>query len=550
MLRPVQFIRLFQINLVIMRHGFTRTVIGKQSPMLRSLRFLSYLNPFSFLKHGKTRGEAVRLGLERLGPIFVKFGQLLSTRRDLLPEDIIAELSKLQDRVPPFPGLLAKTIIEKSFAENIDTLFAQFDETPLASASIAQVHAATMHDGASVVVKVIRPNIEKVIRHDIAIMYQVAKYMERFWKQGKRLHPIDLVREFEQTILDELDLMREAANASQLRRNFDDSEMLYVPKIYWSHTRQNVMVMERIYGVPIADMATLQANKVNMKKLAEYGVTIFFTQVFRDSFFHADMHPGNLFIDIRDPDNPKYLGVDFGIMGTLSPSDQHYLAGNILAFFNRDYRQVALLHVESGWVPADTRVDQFESAIRTVCEPIFARPLKDISFGQLLLRLFQTAERFQMEIQPQLMLLQKTLLSIEGLGRMLYPELDLWVTAKPFMKKWMRERQGLRNLSQLAVKDWRESAEKIIKTPSLLFDVLHDINYQQRLRPAAEAPIVIKQRSRLATFLLGAGTSTLAVLFIGLLRQPTFWQPLSHWQLAGLSASVALLLAGLLLPRS
>lgn len=476
MMRFLRFWRLFKIQMVLMRHTFNRTVLGSQS---RLIWLMSFLNPLSFTQQGKNRGESIRLALEHLGPIFVKFGQLLSTRRDLLPDDIADELAKLQDQVPPFEGEKARVIIEKAFNKSVQTLFAQFDETALASASIAQVHAATLHTGEDVVVKVLRPKVLKVIRHDIAILYAVAKLMERFWSHGKRIHPVALVAEFEQTIIDELDLMREAANASQLRRNFIDSPIMYVPKIYWDLTRKNVMVMERIYGTRISDIADLKMKHVNMKRLAENGVQIFFTQVFRDNFFHADMHPGNLFVDTSDPEHPKYLGVDFGIMGTLSPEDQHYLAENLLAFFNQDYRRVAVLHIQSGWVPPNTRVDQFESAIRTVSEPIFEKPLAEISFGHLLLRLFQTAERFQMEVQPQLMLLQKTLLAIEGLGRDLYPELDLWETAQPFMENRVKERKGLKKLSKEFVRNIDTHLEHLAQTPSVLHSVLTELSNQQ-----------------------------------------------------------------------
>lgn len=526
MIRPVQIIRLFQINIILMRHAFTPTVLGSQSPFLR---FMSYLNPFNFFRRKKSRGESIRTALEELGPIFVKFGQLLSTRRDLLPDDIADELAKLQDRVPPFPGIQARQIVEKSFNKNIFEIFSRFDENPLASASIAQVHVATLLDGTDIVVKIRRPNIEKIIRHDIAILYFVAELTERFWKQGRRLHPIGLVTEFEQTILDELDLMREAANATQLRRNFLDSEMMYVPKIYWSYTRHNVMVMERIYGIPIADVASLINNNTNMKKLAEYGVEIFFTQVFRDSFFHADMHPGNLFVDCTNPDNPKYIGVDFGIMGTLSPADQRYLAENLLAFFNRDYRRVAILHVQSGWVPPQTRIDQFESAIRTVCEPIFERPIRDISFGQLLLRLFQTAERFQMEVQPQLMLLQKTLLAIEGLGRQLYPDLNLWETAKPFMTRWMRKQRGVVSISKISIQDWPETILKISKTPQLFYDVLQEFNQQQRIEKYQNRVDQYEKKpvsnSRRHGFIFGAGLSLALIWIFNSLFKQVFFTP-------------------------
>lgn len=456
-------LRLLQIFFILMRHTVNRRVIGKRA---KKWRLLSYCNPLSFTHRHRTRGESIRLTLEKLGPIYVKFGQLLSTRSDFIPDDIIIELEKLQDRVPPFSGAIAIEKIESALGKSIHDLFAHVEKKPLASASIAQVHAATLKTGESVVIKVIRPHMKKIIRHDIAVLKLAAMMIEFFWTHGKRLRAKAIVKEFEKTTLDELDLMREAANASQLRRNFADSHKIYVPKIYWDYTRDTIMTMERIYGVRISDIDTLKKNKVNLKKLSEYGVEIFFTQVFRDAFFHADMHPGNLFVDITDPENPKYLGIDFGIMGTLSPIDQNYLAQNILAFLSRDYKRVAELHIDSGWVSRNTRVDEFESAIRTVCEPIFEKPLSDISFGHLLLKLFQTAERFNMSVQPQLILLQKTLFYIESLGRKLYPDLDLWETAKPFMTRWMRKRR----LTLL-----RENTEKLLALPTLLFDVLTDI---------------------------------------------------------------------------
>jgi len=440
---PRQTLRLMRINFVLARHGLDEIILTAH--IFRPIRFLIYVSPFYWLRRRDApRGERIRRALQDLGPIFVKFGQMLSTRRDLLPHDIADELAKLQDQVPPFPGRAAREIVEKTLGKPVTELFREFSETPLASASIAQVHAARLQDSREVVVKVLRPGVERIIRGDLDLLYLIAGLAERYWRDARRLRPREVVAEYEHVILDELDLMREAANATQLRRNFESSNLLYVPEIHWPLTRRNVMVMERIHGVPISDVETLKARGTDMQKLAENGVEIFFTQVFKHNFFHADMHPGNIFVDIADPKTPRYVAVDFGIVGTLNPRDQQYLAENFLAFFNRDYRRVAELHVESGWVPAGTRVNEFESAIRTVCEPIFNRPLKDISFGQLLVRLFQTARRFNMEVQPQLVLLQKTLLNIEGLGRELYPDLDLWKTAKPFLEDWTREQMGLK----------------------------------------------------------------------------------------------------------
>ncbi len=424
--------------------------------------------PWIWRQRKTPRGVRIRLALEDLGPIFVKFGQILSTRRDLLPDDLAIELAKLQDQVTPFDNQTAFNIIEKSLGHPLDEIFSNFSDAPFASASVAQVHAATLHSGEEVVVKVLRPNIKSVIQRDISLLYIIADKIERYWPAGKNLRPKAVVAEFEKTLLDELDLMREAANASQLRRNFLNSEKIYIPEIYWEHCRKDIMVMERIHGIPIGNIDALVEANINLQQLSERGVEIFFTQVFRHSFFHADMHPGNIFV----ADNGQYIAVDFGIMGTLNDTDQRYLAENFLAFFNRDYRRVAELHVSSGWVDKNTRIDEFETAIRAVCEPIFDKPLKDISFGHLLLNLFQTARRFNMEVQPQLILLQKTLLNIEGLGRQLYPELDLWKTAKPFLEQWMKDKIGPRSF----VKHLKENAplwaEQLPKIPNLIFDVL------------------------------------------------------------------------------
>lgn len=389
-----------------------------------------------------SRGKALRLTFVRCGPLFIKLGQLLSTRRDMLPIDVADELKFLQDRVPPFSGEVAKKIIERALAQSIDACFSDFSVSPLASASIAQVHAATLTDGTPVVIKVLRPHIAQRAARDISAMYLMARLVAFFWRSSQRLRLQAVVREFERVTIDELDLQREAANASQLKRFFAQSQLLYVPTIYWDYTRSHIMVSERVGGIPVSDIQALTQRKVDFKLLAERGVEIFFTQVFRDRFFHADMHAGNIFVDAASPADPTYIAVDFGIMGTLTDNDQAYLAQMLLAFFKRDYQAVATLHVDSGWVPANTRTDEFESSIRAVCEPIFERPLKEISFARFLLKLFQTAERFQMPVQPQLVLLQKTLMQVEGLGRQLYPELDLWVVAKPILEKFVRSQQG------------------------------------------------------------------------------------------------------------
>jgi ubiquinone biosynthesis protein len=470
MLRPGEILRLMHINLVLFRHGLDDVILATH--LFRPIRFIRHLLPWNWFRDIQgSRAERVRRALEELGPIFVKFGQMLSTRRDLLPDDLADELSKLQDRVPPFPGAEAQRIIEEELGHAISALFATFDVEPMASASIAQVHAATLADGHQVVVKVLRPGVHKTIARDVQLLYIIAGLAQRYWREGRRLRPLEVVKEYEKTIIDELDLVREAGNASQLRRNFQDSPMLYVPEVHWPLTRRRVLVMERIHGVPIGDLAELKRREVNLKRLSERGVKIFFTQVFRDSFFHADMHPGNIFVDITDLENPRYIAVDFGIIGTLGPEDQHYLAENFLAFFRRDYRRVAELHIESGWVPPGTRVDEFESAIRAVSEPIFDRPLKDISFGGFLLRLFQTARRFHMEVQPQLVLLQKTLLAVEGLGRQLDPELDLWKTAKPFLEEWMKDRVGPEAFARSMRQNLPRWAEQIPEIPGLIHGV-------------------------------------------------------------------------------
>jgi len=471
MLTPGQVLRLLYIQRVLIRHGLDELVFAMH--LFRPVRFLQYLLPWNWFRPVRQpRAVRLRMVLEELGPIYVKFGQLLSTRREMLPEDIAREFSRLQDDVPPFPGAQAKRIIERAFEKNIEEIFAGFDEVPLASASVAQVHAARLHDGREMIVKVVRPGIEKNIRQDLGMVRLLSEMAEKYSSDIRRLKPTNVVAEFQKTLLNELDLLREAANASQLRRNFIDSEVVYIPQVDWDLTRRNVMVMERVTGIPVSDIEALRNADIDLKWLAETGVEIFFTQVFRDSFFHADMHPGNLFVKPRAGGQPRIMMVDFGIMSSLSEYDQRYLAENFLAFLNKDYQRVAELHVESGWVPMDTRVDEFESAIRTVCEPLIDRPLKEISFGTLLLRLFQTAKRFNMVILPQLLLLQKTLVNIEGLGRQLYPELNMWHAARPLMERWMSERIGLRGL----VKGTRENIphwlDRLPELPGKLIDLV------------------------------------------------------------------------------
>ena len=527
--------RIFVILWVVSRYRLDEFIPLAHLPL--PARILFFLAPWHFFPKPKlSRGERIRLALETLGPIFIKFGQILSTRRDLLPDDIADALKNLQDNVAPFPGEQAKQIIETALKQKTEQLFSEFSVEPLASASIAQVHSAQLKNGKEVIVKVIRPNLEGTINQDIALMMALATLLENYWADGKRLHPVQIVKDYQKTIFDELDLQREAANASQLRRNFTHSELIYIPEIFWDYTNHDVLVMERIYGMPVANVEQLKASGVDLKVLAERGVEIFFTQVFRDSFFHADMHPGNIFVSAEHTHNPQYIAIDFGIVGTLTQEDQNYLARNLLAFFKRDYRLVAELHVSSGWVPEDTRVDEFESAIRTVCEPIFERPLKDISFGQFLLRLFQTARRFNMEVQPQLVLLQKTLLNIEGLGRQLYPDLDLWNTAQPYLENWMKQRMAppgvWKNLKQ-HVPEWLEQSPEV---PKLLFDAMNQIKHldnfgkQREHQNLALQHEIKQQRGQSKDYVLG-----IALILAGFaIASPTTfnWVNTISWQSA------------------
>ncbi|WP_019895589.1 ubiquinone biosynthesis regulatory protein kinase UbiB [Hydrogenovibrio halophilus] len=467
-----QLLRMIRINRVLTHYQIDRLVLAHTK--YAWLIWLNKLLPWNWrTPHSGGRGVRIRQALEDLGPIFIKMGQALSTRKDLLPDDIATELRKLQDDCPPFDEQTSLKIIEDGLKQPISEAFASFNPVPMASASIAQVHAATLPDGSDVVVKVVRPDILPVIKQDVAIMKSLAALLQAAIKDSRRLHPVEVVEEFEKTILDELDMMREAANATQLKRNFDGSDWLYVPEIYWSHTHDNIMTMERIHGTRISDIEQLQADGIDLTDLSAKGVSIFFTQVFKHNFFHADMHPGNIFVL---PDG-RYAAIDFGIMGTLTPEDQRYLAENFLAFFNRDYLKVSELHIESGWVPADTRVNELESAIRSVCEPIWDRPLKEISFGLFLMRLFQTARRFGMEVQPQLVLLQKTLLNIEGLGRQLDDELDLWDTAKPFLEDWMQERVGLKSLIKSSRRNLPYWIEQAPNLPGLVHNSLQALSH-------------------------------------------------------------------------
>ena len=463
--------RLTRITRVFIRHDLDEFVSA--IPLLRPYRWLWRLLPWRWVpRDRRPRGVRLREALQDLGPVFVKLGQVISTRPDLLPEDLFEELVKLQDQVPPFPGAQAEAIVAAALDAPLTTHFREFQTEPVASASVAQVHLARLHDGADVAVKVLRPGIEVVIERDIELMYLLARLAQRYLPDGKRLRPVEVVDQFRKTISHELDLRREAANASQLGANFAGSKLLHVPKVYWDLTRRNVFVMERIDGIPISNIQALKDAGIDMSQLSHNGVEIFFTQAFRDGFFHADMHPGNIFVA---PDG-QYRAVDFGIMGTLSAEDKRYLAVNFIAFFNRDYHAVADAHLRAGWVPPGTPVGEFEAAIRAVCEPIFARPIKDISFGRLLLQLFQTARQFNMEVQPQLVLLQKTLFNIEGLGRRLYPDLDLWVTAKPFLERWMRDQLSPRALLRELRNEMPKWWARLPRLPGLLHETLQRVH--------------------------------------------------------------------------
>jgi len=545
LIKPSQILRLLHINRVLVKNNLDEIIFAAH--LLRPFRFMYYIAPWNWVKRKRApHGERIRHSLEELGPIFVKFGQILSTRRDLLPDDIAIELAKLQDNVPAFPGQLAVDIIEKAYNKKLADCFDDFDITPLASASIAQVHTATLKEnGQKIVIKVLRPGIEKIIRRDLDVLYLIAGLAEKYWQDGKRLRPIEIIDEFSKVIFDELDLVKEAANATQLRRNFETSGLLYVPEIYWPYAKRNVLVMERIHGTPIGEIEKLKKLDIDMKVLAEQGVEIFYTQVFTHNFFHADMHPGNIFVS----NEGQYIAVDFGIVGTLTTDDQRYLAENLLAFFNRDYQRVAQLHLESGWVPSNTRADEFESAIRAVCEPNFNQPLKDISFGQVLLRLFQTARRFNMEVQPQLVLLQKTLLNIEGLGRQLYPDLDLWTTAKPFLENWMKTQigpQAFIKRMQTNIPIW---SEKLPELPVLMHSFLRkgvdgnlEVNYksdqlEQLRRDINKNSMRTNTAIGAAAFIIGA-----AITLVLDIKSPAilFGIPASTWFLGGIGSLLLL----------
>ncbi|MGE5649593.1 ubiquinone biosynthesis regulatory protein kinase UbiB [Noviherbaspirillum sp. UKPF54] len=516
-----KFLRVLKIARVAYKYGWDDIAMaGLARP--RIARFIAAV--FFWRDISKPRGVRLRQALEELGPIFVKFGQVLSTRRDLMPADIADELALLQDRVPPFDSDLAIAQIKKSLGAHPDQLFARFEREPVASASIAQVHFATLKDGTEVAVKVLRPGMRRSIDDDIALMKITAGWVEALWADGRRLKPKEVVAEFDKYLHDELDLMREAANASQLRRNFMGSDLLIVPEMFWDYCSTSVIVMERMRGIPISQIDRLVAEGVDIKKLSRDGVEIFFTQVFRDGFFHADMHPGNILVSTDPATFGRYIALDFGIVGTLTDYDKDYLSQNFLAFFRRDYKRVAEAHIESGWAPRDTRVDELESAVRACCEPIFDRPLRDISFGQVLLRLFQTSRRFNVEVQPQLVLLQKTLLNIEGLGRQLDPDLDLWKTAKPYLERWMQEQIGWRGL----VARLKEEAPHYNKLIPQLPRLVHQALQAQSEQPPRQNNDLLKEliaEQRRTNRLLGFGVYFGGGLAVGIVAA----QILNRW---------------------
>ena len=518
----MRLLRLARIVFVSLRYGLDEFLTGHER--FRAVRPLARAATF-WRDTSTPRAVRLRLALEALGPIFVKFGQMLSTRRDLLPPDIVDELAKLQDRVPPFASEQVIVALERAYGKPVDAVFKHFERAPIASASVAQVHFAQLPDridgapGPLVAVKVLRPNIGATIDNDLALMYAGAMLIEKLWRDGRRLRPREVIAEFEKTLADELDLSREAANCSQLRRNFLHSPYLLVPEVYWDYCSEQVMVMERMEGIPIGRVDKLVDAGIDLKRLSRAGVELFFTQVFRDAFFHADMHPGNIFIAVDAANFGKYVALDFGIVGSLSPVDQGYLAQNFLAFFRRDYRRVAIAHIESGWVPPGTRVDELEAEIRVVCEPVFDRPLKDISLSKVLVSLFKASRRFNVEIQPQLVLLQKTLFNIEGLGRMLDPELDLWVTAKPFLERWMREQLGWGALQRRLIAEAPYIVTALPELPRLL--------HQRLLAPPAASDVALKalaaaQRGRNRWL---AVVAALLIVVTGLLLYGIVWMP-------------------------
>ena len=521
---------MLHILFVLARHRLDRN-LPRAAKTWRTLPLRILLKMFP--EPASTGPESARLALEALGPIFIKFGQLLSTRRDLFTDSMALELQKLQDQVPPFDQNVSRQIIEQSLGQPIDEVFTDFSSKPLASASLAQVHTAvlrTQEGDEEVVIKVIRPGVEAIIRRDIGLMLSLARLLERFWSDASRLHPVDIVRDYEATILGELDLIQEADNTSRLRENWYLSDKLYVPRVYPEFSSTHVMVMERIYGVHATDISTLAKRNVNLKKLAHLGVEIFFTQVFQDNYFHADMHPGNVFIDVSDPENPTYIALDCAIIGSLTENDKNYLARNLLAFFNGDYNEVARLHIRSGWVPGDTDQTEFASVIQKVCEPYFQKPIKDISFGTVLLELFQTARQFNMEVQPQLVLLQKTLINIEGMGRQIYPDLDLWETAAPYMERWMQERIGIRALIKRVTESAPRWLEQLPELPDLVFSTMTDIgelsqSNRRQLSMLSDIQSTLADQNRKSRFQRIGGIALIGALLAMLLPATGFTPP-------------------------
>lgn len=516
-----QLRRLAKIYYVVGKYQLDNLIDKSRLPL--TIRIV--LAPTKLISHSKlSRGERLRCALEELGPIFIKFGQLLSTRPDLIAADICAEIKHLQDNVTPFSSEVFTAQVETALEAKVEDVFAEFDQKPLATASIAQVHNASLKDGSEVVVKAIRPNIEKTISRDIALLFTIAKLIAKYSIDGPRLKPVEVVEDYEKVIYGELNLQSEGANASLLKHNFENSPLLHVPQIHWPYSNQNVLVMERISGIPVTNIDDLKAAGVNFKNLAERGVEIFFTQVFEHNFFHADMHPGNIFVDVANPENPRYIAIDCAIMGSLTRDDQYYMARNLLAIFNRDYTQVAELHVRSGWVPSDTSIAEFTTAIRAVCEPIFERPLGEISLGHMLVNLFSTARQFNMQVQPSLVLLQKTLLNIEGLGRQLYPELDLWATAQPYLKKWLKDRYSPKAIFKQLKDDLPDLLEKLPQVPPMIFQALENLQIpvdQQHTK--ATAP-VSKPRtlSSVGAVIAALGLGLLATQWFGLFGPTLF----------------------------
>ena len=541
-----QFVHLLRISSVLSRYRLDE--FTNATHLFRPVRLIRLLAPWGSRDiKDQPRGKRLRLALQELGPVFVKFGQVLSTRRDLLPRDIGDELAMLQDQVAPFPGQQAVTIVEKTLEAPLDELFASFDLEPLASASVAQVHAATLADGSEVVVKVLRPGIEKQIERDMDLIRTIAQMAQRYWAPGEQLRPTEIVAEMEKSIFNELDLVREAANGSQLRRNFEGSTELYIPEMHWPYCKRQVMVMERVSGIVISDKDALEAANVNLEVLSKRGLKIFYTQVFRDNFFHADMHPGNILVDATNPDDPTLIALDFGIVGTLPPAHLYYMGENFAAIFSKDYRRVAVLHIEAGWVPDSIRVDELESAVRAVCEPQFAKPLAEISFAEVLFSLFRVARQFNLVAQPELVLLQKTLLNIEGLGRELYPDLDMWDTAKPILEDILKKQHGL----DATARDLRERLpswlEKTPEVPGLIYDYLKqatsgglsiklDTKELQRLREVNAAG---RSQTVFAIFAAGLGisASVLIALESPILQLANI--PVSAWILLGLAVASA-----------